>query len=740
MERERDRDHERGRRTARRPEVDALETRQLLSASDPSGGGSGGGPPFGGGIGYSFTNWPAAPLADIRLSAENTLPIIGPRGQGVRAADWIIRDPFPVTDLDGRLAKIDGWYVMAGLATPRTDAVGTLREFGYILSRDGVNWQEGGALISTSTPGIIPADYPDAADPLRNQLFSGDMRYDAANDRLLIYYTPVMGANGPGDLVQSVSGGHMRQEIAVATATPVATPDGLTFTNFATPGVELRPDGRWYVRPEDANTETEVYAFRDPYHFRDPETGANFLMFAANWGTDQTIGYPAGAITGDAAFPDAGPHDVVAGRPRNDGVVGLAVATDDTLTNYALLPPIFGGVGVNEQLELPHVVHQDGNYYLFVSTHNRTFVGDLKYDYPEGLYGFVADTLAGPYRPVNGTGLVLANPPEDELQNYGWKVVATAPGHAEVFSFINKGNSGTIAPGVALRIDGDRVTIAAYQNVTGLPQGDPRLPLAFGVTATAAPGAAPVAFTGGLDAASDTGARPDDNVTRDNTPTYAGTAPAGTAVRLQVRPQGQAGWVHLGGTIAGADGTWSLTTPRLPDGRHTLRIVGADARGATLPGGAVLPLTIDTVGPRVTTSAFQPGQSRYALTLQDGLSGLDAARAGRASSYALSRTYFGQTRALTPSRVVAGTLANPNAALRVELELDDRHRLAAGHYGLRLADGGITDLAGNAADPSYARRWTYSAGRVSRPQEVAPGSLAVTPPNRPALARAARRR
>ena len=41
------------------------------------------------------------------------------------------------------------------------------------------------------------------------------------------------------------------------------------------------------------------------------------------------------------------------------------------------------------------------------STHTRTFAGGLKYDYPEGTYGFVTDDLGGPYRPLGGTGLVF---------------------------------------------------------------------------------------------------------------------------------------------------------------------------------------------------------------------------------------------------------------------------------------------------------------------------------------------
>ena len=39
------------------------------------------------------------------------------------------------------------------------------------------------------------------------------------------------------------------------------------------------------------------------------------------------------------------------------------------------------------------------------------------------LYGFVAPALAGPWEPVNGSGLVLRNPEAEPLQAYSWLVL-----------------------------------------------------------------------------------------------------------------------------------------------------------------------------------------------------------------------------------------------------------------------------------------------------------------------------
>lgn len=75
---------------------------------------------------------------------------------------------------------------------------------------------------------------------------------------------------------------------------------------------------------------------------------------------------------------------------------------------------------------------RDGRYYLFWSTQRRTFdpAGPTG---PNGLYGMVAQRLAGPWQPLNGTGLVAPNPPEEPFQTYSWWVMDSL----EVVGFID---------------------------------------------------------------------------------------------------------------------------------------------------------------------------------------------------------------------------------------------------------------------------------------------------------------
>lgn len=185
-----------------------------------------------------------------------------------------------------------------------------------------------------------------------------------------------------------------------------------------------------------------IKAFRDPAWFRDPATGIAHIVF-----------------TGSAAWSD---------DPCN-GVIGIATLDGE---EWVLGDPLIEALGVNNELERACMMHRGGRYYLFWSTQRHTFSADVEAG-PNGLYAMVADALTGPWRAVNGNGLVAANPLDEATQSYSWWVT----GDDEVWSFVDywgmQGRSladhpelvrsqfgGTPAPVFRLKYDGDRITIA----------------------------------------------------------------------------------------------------------------------------------------------------------------------------------------------------------------------------------------------------------------------------------------
>lgn len=115
----------------------------------------------------------------------------------------------------------------------------------------------------------------------------------------------------------------------------------------------------------------------------------------------------------------------VGGAKYQVGCIGFAVARYNTGNNWEILPPLLTAVGVNDQTERPHFVFKDGKYYLFTISHQYTYADGLKG--PDGVYGFVSDSLFGPYTPtpLNGSGLVLGNPSSQPFQTYSHYVMLT---------------------------------------------------------------------------------------------------------------------------------------------------------------------------------------------------------------------------------------------------------------------------------------------------------------------------
>jgi levansucrase len=203
----------------------------------------------------------------------------------------------------------------------------------------------------------------------------------------------------------------------------------------------VRPDPAHYMASDEgAGSIGTIKAFRDPGYFRDPANGRHYLFFSGSL---------------------AGSHSA------HNGVVGVATAPADAPSDWTLLPPVISADGLNNELERPHVVHHDGLYYLFWVTQAHVFnpAGPTG---PTGLYGMVSSSLLEDWEPLNGTGLVLANPPKAPAQAYSWWVMADL----SVTSFVDQWGAdaasqsprrfgGTFAPFLRLRLDGAKAHLEA---------------------------------------------------------------------------------------------------------------------------------------------------------------------------------------------------------------------------------------------------------------------------------------
>lgn len=260
----------------------------------------------------------------------------------------------------------------------------------HLLQHDRSGWSHLGPLM------------PEGLSPGSRE-WSGSAVLDADGRTLSLYFTAT-GRRGEEALT-------FEQRLFSATATLEVSGDRLAFSAWRDLREIVGRDPKYYMASDGGTGAVgTIKAFRDPAYFQDPVTGHHHLFFA---------GSAAGAAS------------------EFNGVIGAAISTSGRPDDWRLLPPLIDATGVNNELERPHVIEADGLYYMFWSTQTHVFAPDARHA-PTGLYGMVSSSLAGGWQPLNGTGLVFANPPAAPRQAYSWLVLPDL----SVISFVDDWGRG----------------------------------------------------------------------------------------------------------------------------------------------------------------------------------------------------------------------------------------------------------------------------------------------------------
>lgn len=118
------------------------------------------------------------------------------------------------------------------------------------------------------------------------------------------------------------------------------------------------------------------------------------------------------------------------------------------------------------------------------------------------------------------------------------------------------------------------------------------LPGTFDITVEPGKPAAPSIVSVSDDVGSYQGFLQKGDVTDDNRPTFLGTAPAGSTVKLY-----DTGGLLIGSTIADSKGAWTITTGKLADGAHSVTATATNALGVVSDPTAAWNFSVDTVPP-----------------------------------------------------------------------------------------------------------------------------------------------
>jgi levansucrase len=349
---------------------------------------------------------PQAPF----ISADAAVPLL---------AGHDLWDLWPLQNPDGSVAKIAGGELWMILSAPRQPDPGMRHNIARtrLMFRQGSLWHDLGLL------------FPDNLNPGSRE-WSGSARYDADSNSVTAYFTAA------GRREEATSSFEQRMFQTTGTLDLSGALPAINGWSSAEPLVVN--DGTHYVDlAKNQGRPGSIRGFRDPYWFRDPLDGRAYILFTGS--------QPGGV-------------------PDCSGVIGIAAANSSG--GFELMPPIVSADGVANEMERPHMLVRDGLYYLFWSSQNSVFAATGPKG-PTGLYGMVGRWATGPFEPLNGTGLVIANPVEEPRQAYCWQVLD----NLEVASFIehwglqgrdpsndsalNRAQfGGTIAPMLKIEIDG----------------------------------------------------------------------------------------------------------------------------------------------------------------------------------------------------------------------------------------------------------------------------------------------
>ena len=335
------------------------------------------------------SRWSAEALATLQQGVSTTIPVIdGPvlaaaKSRGLGGLDlW---DMWPVQTPDGATATVGGgtmWMILSAPVLADPDHRHAIARIRLVLEQDD------GALIDCGHA------LPDGLCPGSRE-WAGSAVIDPETATVRLYFTAAGRRNEDAP--------SFAQRLFETVGMLVGEGHGIRIIGWTEPAESLIADGRRYMVVDQATgVPGFIKGFRDPAYFRDPSDGAEYLLFTAS-------------------VPDA--------ASEWNGAVGIARRDKG---QWVALDPLLAVDGLNNELERPHLVARNGLYYLFFSTQRRVFAPGGP-DGPNGLYGMVAARVLGPYQPLNGSGLVAANPPDAPFQAYSWWVT----GELDVASFID---------------------------------------------------------------------------------------------------------------------------------------------------------------------------------------------------------------------------------------------------------------------------------------------------------------
>ncbi|MCG8398369.1 glycoside hydrolase family 68 protein [Bacillus atrophaeus] len=374
-------------------------------------------------------------------------------------------DSWPLQNADGTVANYHGYHIVFALAGDPKNADDTSIYVFYQKAGETSidSWKNAGRVFKDG-------DKFAANDQIlkdQTQEWSGSATL-TSDGKVRLFYTNFSGKN------------YGKQTLTTAQVN-VSQPDQ---NSLKIDGVEdhksiFDGDGTTYQNVQQFIDEGN-YSSGDNHTLRDPhyveENGHKYLVFEANTGTE--VGYQGeeslfnktyyGKST--SFFRKESQKLLQSNKKRTaelaNGALGIVELNKD-YTLKKVMKPLITSNTVTDEIERANVFKMNGKWYLFTDSRGSKMTIDGISSDDVYMLGYVSNSLTGPYKPLNKTGLVLQmdQDPSDITFTYSHFAVPQAEGNNVVITsyMTNRGfysdKQATFAPSFLLNIKGKKTSV-----------------------------------------------------------------------------------------------------------------------------------------------------------------------------------------------------------------------------------------------------------------------------------------
>ncbi|AKG34893.1 glycoside hydrolase family 68 protein [Paenibacillus durus] len=382
--------------------------------------------------------------------------------------DVDVWDSWPLQNADGTVANYKGYEVVFALAgDPKRGWDTFIHLFYKKIGDNSIDaWKSAGRVFKDSDKNV-------PNDPILNKQaeeWSGSATL-TSDGKVRLFYTNRQGWDP--------AHGFFGKQTLTTAQVNLSEPDAST---LKVDGVEdfksiFDGDGKIYQNVDQSfggGDYSDNHTLRDPHYVED--NGHKYLVFESNTGTE--TGYQGEDAFNNKAFYGGNKkffederEKLLAGPKKSlatlaNGSLGIIELNDDYSLKTVMKPLIASNL-VTDEIERANVFQKNGKWYLFTDSRGSKMTIDGIGAEDVYMLGYISDSLTGPYKPLNGSGLVLSMDldPKDVTWTYSHFAIPQADSDNVVITsyMTNRGlypeHRSTFAPSFVVNIKGSKTSI-----------------------------------------------------------------------------------------------------------------------------------------------------------------------------------------------------------------------------------------------------------------------------------------